>query len=42
MAQERLPEFTSRTVGADFLGAIEEIFTLAALDLRHSTKRSRL
>ena len=28
MAQERLPEFTSRTVGADFLGAIEEIFTL--------------
>ena len=28
MAQERLPEFTSRTMGADFLGAIEEIFTL--------------
>lgn len=28
MAQEQLPEFTSRTVGADFLGAIEEIFTL--------------
>ena len=32
MAQERLPEFTSRTVGADFLGAIEEIFTLAQSD----------
>ena len=36
MAEERLPEFTSRTVGADFLGAIEEIF---ALDRRERKDR---
>jgi len=27
MAKERLPEFTPKTLGADFLGSIEEIFT---------------
>ena len=38
MAKERLPEFTPKTLGADFLGSIEEIFTAD----RRSRKREIL